>query len=91
MKNLIEPIDKISRDTKMSTEGTSTAGQILETFLASPFQSCRVKTEDTNFTPDEMYRFLISTRRRKGIRGKVVLHRNGDLIYLEKEKVRGLR
>ena len=91
MNDLIEEVKTVSRDTKMSTAGSSTAGAILQSFLSSPFQACRVKVEDTGFTSDEMYQFLISTRRRKGIRGKVALHRNGDLIYLEKEKVQGLR
>ena len=91
MENLIEEVKQVSRDTKMTTSGTQIAGQILEAFLSSPFQACRVRVEDTEFTSDEMYRFLISTRRRKGIRGKIGLHRNGNLIYLEKEKVRGLR
>lgn len=91
MDDLIEEVKSISRDTKMSTEGSSAAGQILQAFVSSPFQSCRVKVENTGFTPDEMYRLLISTRRRKGIRGKVGIHRCDQNIYLEKEKVRGLR
>lgn len=91
MEDLIEKIDEVPRDTKMSTEGTIFANKILSTFLKAPLNACRVRSENTNFLPMQLYTHLHSVARRKGYKGQVRVHIKNNIIYLEKEHVEGLR